>query len=86
MTLEQLLAEMDKGEQLTKELAQEAATKQGTTMAGGHFLPDLNNIPSDDFIGLYFLDVAEESLLSATEEVELSQAIEAGQAATKSVY
>lgn len=85
MTLEQLLVEMDGDKQVAKKLYQEAETEQDDATEGRHFLPDFNNIPSYDFIGLYFIDVAEENLLSAAEEVQLSQAIEAGQAATKSL-
>ena len=84
MTLEQLLADMDGSGQLegAGELSQKTDFEQKNERADASVLPDLNLIPSDDFIGLYFLDVAEENLLSAAEEIELSQAIEAGDAAT----
>ena len=46
-------------------------------------LVDLNSVPIDDPIGLYFLEMRQENLLSAEEEVQLAQEIEAGQGAAK---
>ena len=46
-----------------------------------HF--DLTSVPIDDPIGLYFLEMRQENLLSAEEEVQLAQEVEAGGNATK---
>lgn len=44
---------------------------------------DLTRVPIDDPIGLYFLEMRQENLLSAEEEVQLAQEIEAGLGAAK---
>ena len=46
-------------------------------------LSDLNSVPVDDAVGLYFFDASQENLLSAEEEVQLAQEAEAGQAAAQ---
>ena len=43
---------------------------------------DLSNVPIDDSVGLYFREMGQQGLLSATEEVELAKEIEAGQEAS----
>ena len=50
-----------------------------------HVMPpiDLNSVPIDDPVGLYFFEMRRENLLSAEEEVQLAQEIEAGQGAAK---
>ena len=42
---------------------------------------DLSNVPIDDSVGLYFREMGQQGLLSATEEVDLAKEIEAGQGA-----
>ncbi len=42
---------------------------------------DLSNVPIDDSVGLYFREMGQQGLLSATEEVDLAMEIEAGQEA-----
>ncbi|MDA0245748.1 MAG: sigma-70 family RNA polymerase sigma factor [Chloroflexi bacterium] len=44
---------------------------------------DLSGVPIDDSVGLYFREMGQQSLLSATEEVQLAKEIEAGRAAKK---
>ena len=44
---------------------------------------DLTSVPIDDPIGLYFLEMRQEDLLTAEEEVQLAQEFEAGQCAAK---
>jgi RNA polymerase primary sigma factor len=43
---------------------------------------DLSNVPIDDSVGLYFREMGQQGLLSATEEVDLAMEIEAGQEAS----
>jgi RNA polymerase primary sigma factor len=42
---------------------------------------NIDDVPIDDQVGLYFLDVRQENLLTAEEEVQLAQEIEAGREA-----
>ena len=39
---------------------------------------DLSNVPIDDSVGLYFREMGQQGLLSATDEVQLAKEIEAG--------
>ena len=49
----------------------------------GHAAPlfDLSGVPIDDSVGLYFREMGQQSLLSASEEVQLAKEIEQGRAA-----
>ncbi len=44
---------------------------------------DLSNVPIDDSVGLYFREMGQQGLLTASEEVHLAMEIEAGRAAVK---
>ena len=46
---------------------------------------DLSNVPIDDSVGLYFREMGQQGLLSATEEVDLAMEIEAGQEAEERI-
>jgi RNA polymerase primary sigma factor len=46
---------------------------------------DLSNVPIDDSVGLYFREMGQQGLLSATEEVDLAMEIEAGQEAVERI-
>jgi RNA polymerase primary sigma factor len=46
-------------------------------------MPDLSNIGTTDFLGMYMKENAHHDLLTAVEEVELAKAIEAGKEATE---
>jgi len=50
-----------------------------------HAMPllDLNSVPIDDPIGLYFFEMRKENLLTAEEEVQLAKEVEAGEGAVK---
>lgn len=46
---------------------------------------DLSGVPIDDSVGLYFREMGQQSLLTASEEVQLAMEIEAGREATKRI-
>ena len=50
-------------------------------MAKSIFQPDLENIPANDLLSLYFKEAAKEPLLSREDEIELSKQIECGRMA-----
>lgn len=86
MFIEQIIAE------LTDENAVEQLSGNGHQNGSSrpwdddsHAMPpfDLSSVPIDDPVRLYFLEMRQENLLSAEEEVQLAQEIEAGQGAAK---
>jgi RNA polymerase primary sigma factor len=70
--------------------SEEEATPQSDARAyysRPHAAPlfDLSNVPIDDSVGLYFREMGQQGLLSATEEVDLAMEIEAGQEAVERI-
>jgi RNA polymerase primary sigma factor len=83
-SIESLLHELDeRGIDLQKEGKDNSAEENDTGFAGREAIKDpsigdINAISSDDPVGLYFRQMAQEPLLTAAEEIDLAKRIERG--------